>query len=230
MHAAARTSDDIGRRNDTKRQDAKGLSRETPLYRLSLPRILAVGVLLVIVTPSMARADGFIVPFVGVNFGGDAGQSLGDGVDAKRIDWGASFGWMSGGVFGVEGDIGYSPDFYGKSDLGGSGVVSLMGNILLGIPFGGQHGFGIRPYGLVGFGALRSNLDSFSGLVGLDNTKVSWDFGGGVMIFFAQHVGIRGDVRYFRTFNGVDLGPFQLSGSSNNIDYTRGSIGFVLRF
>ena len=115
-------------------------------------------------TPAVARADGLIIPFLGVNFSGDAGETFGDGTDAKRYDWGASFTWMGGGVFGFEGDVGYSPDFYGKSDLGGSSVLSLMGNLILGVPFGGQQGFGIRPYGLVGFGVLRSDLESFDEL------------------------------------------------------------------
>ena len=79
---------------------------------------------------------------LGVNFGGDAGQTFGDGADAKRFDWGVSFAWMGGGVFGFEGDIGYSPDFYGKTDVGGSSVLSLMGNVLVGVPFGGQQGSG----------------------------------------------------------------------------------------
>jgi len=197
---------------------------------MSFRRMLVAGFLFVVLTPAAARADGFIVPFIGANFGGDAGQSLGDGVDAKRVDWGASFGWMGGGVFGLEGDIGYSKDFYGKSDIGGSSVLSLAGNLLLGIPFGGQKGFGIRPYGLVGIGVLRSDLESFQELIGFDNSELTWDFGGGVMIFFAQHVGIRGDVRYFRTFGAVDFGPFNLADSINNVDYARGSVGLVLRF
>ena len=180
-------------------------------------------------TPAAARADGLIVPFAGVNFGGNAGESLGDGADAKRFDWGASFAWMGGGVFGFEGDIGYSPDFYGKNDVGGSSVLSLMGNVLVGVPFGGQQGFGIRPYGLVGIGVLRSDLESFDDLVGFDNTEVAWNFGGGVMIFFGAHVGIRGDVRYFRTFGDVDFGPIEI-GDTDAVDYSRGSIGLVLRF
>src|SRR6185503_21162858 len=110
----------------------------------------------------------------------NAGESIGDGADAKRFDWGASFAWMGGGVFGFEGDIGYSPDFYGKSDVGGSSVLSLMGNVLLGVPLGGQKGFGVRPFGLAGVGMLRSDLDSFDELIGLENTEVAWNVGGGV--------------------------------------------------
>jgi opacity protein-like surface antigen len=192
-------------------------------------RTLAIGFLMMALTPAAARADGFITPFLGVNFGGDAGQTLSSGTDAERYDWGASFGWMGGGVFGVEADIGYSPDFYGKTDAGGSSVLSIMGNLLIGVPFGGQQGFGFRPFGLVGFGALRSDLDSFTELVGFDNTEVAWNFGGGVMIFFGSNVGIRGDVRYFRTFGDVNFGPLETS-DTDAVDYTRGSIGLVLRF
>jgi len=192
-------------------------------------RTLAVGFFLLVLTPAAVRADGLIIPFAGVNFGGNAGQSIGDGAEAERLDWGASFAWMGGGVFGFEGDIGYSPDFYGKTDLGGSSVLSLMGNVLLGVPFGGQQGFGVRPYALVGIGALRSDLESFADLVGSDNTEVAWDFGGGVLVFFGAHVGIRGDLRYFRTFGKVDFGPIEVE-DSEAVDYTRGSIGLVLRF
>ena len=199
---------------------------------MSFRRTLAIGIALIsliALTPRTARADGLFVPFAGVNFGGNAGESLGDGTDAKRFDWGASLAWMGAGVFGAEADLGYSPDFYGKNDVGGSSVLSLMGNLVLGIPFGGQHGFGIRPFGLVGLGVLRSDVDSFTDLASVDNSEVAWDFGGGVMIFFAQHVGIRGDVRYFRTFGSVDFGPISV-GDSNAVDYTRGSLGLVLRF
>lgn len=196
---------------------------------MSFRRTLAIGFLLMALTPAAARADGLIIPFAGVNFGGNAGESLGDGVEAKRFDWGASFAWMGGGVFGFEGDVGYSPDFYGKSDVGGSSLLSLMGNVLVGVPFGGQQGFGVRPYGLVGIGVLRSDLTSLDEVIGFEGSEIAWDFGGGVMIFFGAHVGIRGDLRYFRTFGDVDFGPIDVD-DSDAVDYTRGSIGLVLRF
>ena len=192
-------------------------------------RTLAIGFLLAALTPAAARADGLLVPFAGVNFGGDAGQTLSDGTDANRFDWGVSFAWMGGGVVGFEGDLGYSPDFYGKNDVGGSSALSLMGNVLVGVPFGGQQGFGVRPFGLVGIGVLRSDLDSFEDLIGVENTEIAWNFGGGVMMFFTSHVGLRGDVRYFRTFGDVNFGPIEVT-DKEAVDYARGSIGLVLRF
>ena len=167
-------------------------------------RHAVVVTLLLLLTPTAAAADGMIIPFMGVNFGGDSGKKLADAFDAKRFTWGVSLTFMGGGVFGVEGDIGYSPDFFGKTDLGGSSVLTAMGNLLLGIPFGGQSGFGIRPYGLVGIGVIRSSA-GFSQTFDVDENNISWNFGGGVMMFFGTHAGVRADIRYFRTFDALEI-------------------------
>ncbi len=196
---------------------------------MSFRRTVAIGFLLMALTPAAARADGLLIPFAGVNFGGNAGETFSNGIDAKRLYWGASFAWMGGGVFGFEGDIVYSPDFYGKNDVGGSSVLSLTGNVLLGVTFGGQQGFGVRPFGLVGIGVLKSDLDSFTEQVGFDYTEAARNFGGGVLIFFTSHTGLRGDIRYFRTFNSVDFGPIHTN-DSEAVDYTRASVGFVVRY
>jgi opacity protein-like surface antigen len=173
--------------------------------RMSCHRILVMSLLLTGFTPGVARADFLIIPFFGVNFGGDSSTELSDALDASQYNWGVSFAWMGAGVFGVEGDIGYSNDFFGKTDAGGSSVLSMSGNLLLGIPFGGQQGFGVRPYGVVGVGIIRPDGDAFPQSDVFGENKVAWNFGGGVMLFFASHVGVRGEVRYFRTFEAVDL-------------------------
>ena len=195
---------------------------------MSLKRTVALGVLLGLMTPTAARADGWIIPFLGVNFGGNSGKELSNAIDAKRFDWGVSLGYMGGGVLGIEADIARSPDFYGRTDVGGSSVFTAMGNLTIGIPIGGQKGVGFRPYGLVGFGVIRSKVDAFTDVVSLDNSEAAWDFGGGAMFFFADHVGLRGDVRYFRTFKAINL----LEGIERTgpLDFTRASAGLILRF
>jgi hypothetical protein len=189
-------------------------------------RIFITTALLLTITPAAALADGMIIPFFGTNFGGDTG-GLAEGVDADRFTWGASFAWMGGGVIGVEGDIGYSPDFFGKTDVGGSSVLTAMVDLLVGVPFGGQSGFGVRPYGAIGIGIVHTAGEGFDNVLDLCDNKLGWNFGGGLLIFFAKHVGMRGDLRYFRTFETVDL----LEGSGGgDLDFTRGSAGFVVRF
>jgi opacity protein-like surface antigen len=62
----------------------------------------------------------------------------------------------------------------------------------------------------------------------LDDSEAAWDFGGGVMIFFGTNVGLRGDLRYFRTFSDVDFGPsFTFT---DKVDFARASAGLILRF
>lgn len=193
-------------------------------------RTLFIAALLCGFSAGAAHADGLFIPFIGWNFGGDAGQTFGDAVDTSRLSWGASLAWMGGGVVGFEGDFAYSNDFFGKNDIGGSSVLTAFGNVLLGVPFGGQKGFGIRPYGLAGIGWVHPEGDAFAGGVEVSEDKVGWDFGGGVMLFFGSHVGIRGDIRYIRTFEAVDFLNIEIENDSAHLDFTRGSAGIVFRF
>jgi opacity protein-like surface antigen len=103
--------------------------------------------------------------------------------------------------------------------------------VMLGVPFGGQKGFGIRPYGVVGVGLVYAEGEAFE-TAGreLNENKIGWDFGGGVMMFFTSHVGIRGDIRYFRTFEALDVLDIEIENGPGDLDFTRGSVGFVVRF
>jgi len=193
---------------------------------MSLRRTLVLTLMLGVVAPAAARADGMIIPFIGVNFGGNSGQPLTNAIDAKRLDWGVTFAYMGAGVLGLEADIAHSPDFYGKTDVGGSSVLTATGNLLVGVPIGGQRGVGFRPYALAGLGVIRSKVDAFSDVLSLDNSKAAWDFGGGAMFFFGDNVGIRGDVRYFRTFGAADL----IGLGNDHLDFGRASAGLILRF
>src|SRR5262245_8267699 len=199
---------------------------------MTVSRILGLALFVVVLVPLPARADGLIVPYFGANFGGDTNTDLGDALDANRRTWGISFSFMSGGVIGVEGDFGYTSDFFGRTDLGGSSVFTAMANMVVGVPFGGQHGFGIRPYGVVGIGAVRASDDAFANLLSFSDYHAAWDSGGGVMIFFTTHVGIRADVRYIRSLEALDLLPAtprtELGGA--HLDFTRRSFGLVFRF
>jgi opacity protein-like surface antigen len=198
---------------------------------MTLRRTLAAAVLLVALTPAAARADTMIIPFFGVNFGGDAGGDFSESLDSKQFTWGGSFAWMGAGVFGIEIDTGYTSDFFGKTDAGGSAVLTVTGNLLLGVPFGGQQGFGVRPYGAFGLGVLQARTDF--GANNLDENNFAWDFGGGVMMFFGQNVGIRADIRYFRAFDDLDVSDIDDLldiEPPGKLDFTRFTTGLILRF
>ena len=71
-------------------------------------KLCAVAVLAgfaVVATPSRASADWYVTPFAGLNFGGNAAfggnPSLIDSLE-RKIDVGASLGWMGAGIIGAE--------------------------------------------------------------------------------------------------------------------------------
>jgi hypothetical protein len=193
-------------------------------------RVIGTALVAVTLAAVPARADTLLMPFFGVNFGGDSGQEFSEAFDASQWNGGLSLAFMGGGVFGIEGDFGYSPDFYGKTDLGGSNVFTATGNLLIGIPFGGQQGFGIRPYGVVGAGLLKSKSDFGTDVAEIDENDVTWSAGGGVLLFFGSSAGLRFDIRYFRTFNDLEILGVPIAESPGKIDFTRSSLAFVLRF
>lgn len=197
---------------------------------MSFGRTLALALLLGSMAPATARADVLLIPFIGVNFGGNSGKELSDAIDAGRLDWGVSFAYMGAGVLGFEADFGYSPDFFGRTDLGGSSVLTAMGNLVIGIPFGGQSGVGFRPYVLAGLGVLRSEVDAFEDVGSLDTSEAAWDFGGGAMFFFGTNVGLRTDLRYIRTFGRVDLDITDGIVTRGRLDFARASAGLIVRF
>ena len=49
-------------------------------------------------------------------------------------------------------------------------------------------------------------------------------------MFFGSKAGIRFDVRYFRTFDDLEILGLPIAQSPGKVDFTRGSLGFVLRF
>ena len=87
------------------------------------PRILILAAALLAAGATPARADGFLTPFIGFNFGGDSSNCASlTSCEDKRLNWGASFGTVSG-VFGFEEDIAYSSQFFGKTPGGDNAML-----------------------------------------------------------------------------------------------------------
>ena len=195
-----------------------------------------------ITAPRNASADWVFTPFVGWNFKGNADVSDVAGVNLEnkleqKLDYGFSFTGMGAGVIGFEVDFGYSPNFFengtnedGDFDLtGNSNMTTLTGNMILGIPIGGTTGGSVRPYVVGGVGLMRSNVGDVTDLFdATTKNDFGFDVGGGVMGFFNDNVGLRGDVRYFRTFRGTEENVTGLA--LGNVNFWRGSVGLSLKF
>jgi opacity protein-like surface antigen len=187
-------------------------------------RHLALAAILLSLTPAPARADGYIVPFLGFNYGGDSGNcvSLTD-CEEKRKNFGVSFASM-GPVFGLELDISYAKNFFGETPGGDNSVFSGMTSLIMGVGVGP-----IRPYVLGGVGLIRPRVSSLAGsLTGLSSGKnaFGYDLGGGVTAMFGNRIGIRGDLRHFHTMQNVNF----LIVTGQKLDFWRASLGLALAF
>jgi hypothetical protein len=191
--------------------------------RQGIKALLVTGAMALVFAPIQARADGFVSPWIGSAFGSD--------INNGRTTFGVTAGAMGAGIVGGEVDFGYNPSFFGnQNDFGNNTVINLMGNLIVGVPIGGQHGPGVRPYVTGGIGLLRSQIDGGTLTnVSSSNNMLGWNAGAGVMGYFAQHVGVRGDVRYLRGFEDLSTGVTSVDLNGNQLKFWRASIGVVLR-
>jgi opacity protein-like surface antigen len=199
------------------------MADETAIRRFSV--LLCIVTVLWIGHPRDAAAQGFISPFIGYNFGGQSGCQQITNCNDKRTDWGVSFG-VVGSIVGFETEFGYTKNFFGESSAQTSDVLTWMGNFMLAPKIGP-----VQPYGVIGLGLMRTTVQATLLGTSGDQNQFGWDGGGGVMVFFSQHIGVRGDVRYFRSFQIVDLSSFPILGfNQSKLDYGRVSAAAVFKF
>ena len=190
--------------------------------RMSVSTLLLT-LLISIAAAAPARADGFISPFIGYNFSGDSGCPTITNCEDKHVNWGIGIGAV-GGLFGVEAEFGFIPNFFGEVNGSDNSVFTFMGNFLLAPKFGP-----VQPYGTIGLGLIKSHTElSLGGLADNDQNDFGWDVGGGLMIHFSDHFGIRGDVRYFHAFSALEFLGLDLGG--NKLDYGRFSGALLVKF
>src|SRR6266699_2219756 len=119
--------------------------------RRALKALMICAVVALVSAPTQARADGYVSPFVGVNFANNSGDG--------RSNFGADAGWMGAGIAGMEFDLGYAPNFFGSpGNFGDNHVLTAMANLIVGVPVGGTHGPGVRPYATIGGGLIRTQV------------------------------------------------------------------------
>jgi opacity protein-like surface antigen len=170
-----------------------------------------------------ASAESFISPFLGYNFGGDAGCPEITNCENKSLNWGVAFGSI-GSVFGTEAEISYAPNFFGEIPGTSTNVLTFMGNFMVAPKFGV-----LQPYGVIGLGLIKTHAEvTLGGLLEADNNHFGWDIGGGAIGYFGRHVGLRGDIRYFHAFQDLEI--LGLPIADTKLDFGRASVGVLFRF
>jgi hypothetical protein len=179
--------------------------------------------LVTLMAPRDARAQGFFAPFVGFDFGGDSGCQTASGCEDKNSNIGVAIGKM-GGAVGFETDFGYARNFFGDVEGQTSSVLTVMSNLMI-IPKIGP----VRPYVLGGLGLIKTHVElTAPALLETKNNSFGWDMGAGVMVLFGGHIGVRGDVRKISSFQERQILGFTLS--NEKLSFQRATAALVLAF
>jgi hypothetical protein len=189
--------------------------REIVVVRLRLA-LTIVGVL----TASAASAQkplytGMVTPHLGVAAGGDVeGRSLTPGVSMTVLD--------TNGL-GAELDVGHTRQI-DESRFSESAITSVTVNVI-----GMWQLSVVRPFVTAGGGLLRVRAALPD--AGLVTSRTDWAFdaGGGVLYMIDELVGLRGDVRYFRSLQDNEPDD-EFDIALSDFRFWRGTVGLTFRF
>ena len=197
--------------------------RNEHLSRLCAPAVFALLVVgAIVLTPATAAAEGFISPFIGFNYGGDSGCPTATNCENKHSNFGVSGGKL-GAIGGGEFEFGYAKNFFGEAPGVDTSVLTLMGNVIV----GPKIGF-FRPFALGGVGLIKSHVELDTGSLLDSSNNFGWDIGGGLMFMFGEHVGVRGDIRRFKSFQDQSILNFSLA--DEKLSFSRAVAAAVFAF
>lgn len=196
-------------------------------------RTVLLAALLLFTTPSLARADFFIVPFAGIKFGGSTSiVDLELAASAKKLVLGAAALKIDNRIFGFEAEFGNIAGYFGNEDVAantpllkpGSYVNDLTGSLLLLLPPGATRG-GLRPYAVIGGGLIHASAEDILELFQVRRTVAAINLGGGAIGMLTSNVGVRFDFRHLRSLT-TDA---PVASVGRQISYSRFTIGLMLR-
>ena len=182
-------------------------------WRVAVSTFAAATLLLCV--PRTDAAEWQFKPFVGATYGGDTTFLLVPQGHTHAVFGGN--GTFLGEIFGVEGDVGHTHNFFQSTDspfVTDSGVTTLTGNVIVAMPHRLAQ-YTLRPYVVGGAGMMHIRLD-LNSLPPSSSNLQAMDLGAGVTGFLTRRVGVSWDVRYFRSIdrtieNGVSIGSEHLS-------------------
>lgn len=201
------------------------------MLRRHLPFLAA---LLLALVPGVAPAQPVLIqPFAGISFGGDTNiLDLDEATELRKLTWGGTVTVIGRGVFGIEGDFSFIPGFFERDTeaelVSDSQVVTLTGNVVIATPLSWTRQ-SLRPYFSGGGGLIRTRIRDLADIFTSNRNLVGIDLGGGLIGFFSERVGVRWDVRYFKSVS--DPGDTEdVAYGSASLSFWRASMALVLKY
>jgi hypothetical protein len=194
---------------------------------------LCLAVVWVLIAATPARADFFIVPFLGLKFGGSTSIVDLELAAAKRklVLGAAALLTTPDSLLGFEAEFGSITGYFNNEEGGvrpliksGSYVTDLTGSVILQLPAGATGG-GLRPYAVIGGGLIHAEAEDFLEIFQVRRTVPAINLGVGATGLVTTNVGVRFDLRHLRSIRR----DAPTGGIGRHIDYWRFTFGLLLR-
>jgi hypothetical protein len=188
-------------------------------------RIAALVTFVCTLGPAPAFADFLVSPYFAWTRNADTGRWVRGGGASVEV----TAGWFIAG-----GDVGYAAGFFDPEN----DALDLISSSYV-LTFTGHAGMIYRPedddarvlpYVTGGFGWMRQDARDRVGLATVTRTDPSLHFGGGVHLMFTEYLGVRADLRNFRSLRDPFETPDPIVEDLNRLSFWRFALGAVIRF
>ena len=154
------------------------------------------------------------------------GRRRRDAVRAATV--GVSGGWRGNGSIGVEGDLGWTPEFFKQDGFRTTRrVLTVMGNGVVNVPTSRDN---LRPYVSGGLGLFHPRLSEAGGDLRRSTHASSAGMPAAAPSSSRAHLGVRGDLRYFRGLRKTDADVNAFDLDFSKFGFWRATVGLAVRF
>jgi hypothetical protein len=188
-------------------------------------RVVALALLLCTLAPAPASADFLVEPFLAWTRNKETARWLVGGGAAAEF----ATGWLL-----VGGEVGYAGSYFDPAEdvldlIASSHVLTVSGTAGVTRP-ARRDADRFFPYVTAGIGWMRQDARDREGRIDVTRNDPAVNFGGGVRYLFGEFLGVRADVRHFRSLREPFENPDPLVADLERVNFWRMSIGAVIRF
>ena len=188
-------------------------------------RAAAFAVLICALTPSTASADFLVEPFLALTRNKETARWVVGGGAAAEF----ATGWLL-----VGGELGYAGGYFDPEEdvldlIASTHVLTISGTAGVTRP-AREDNDRFFPYATVGFGVMRQDARDRAGFIDVTRNDPAVNFGGGIRVLLSEFLGVRADVRHFRSLRDPFPEPDPLVADLERVNFWRVSIGAVIRF